>query len=123
MVFAITEPDAGSNTHQLSTTAARATATTGVLTGSKYYISGVDEADAVLVVARTGDATRAHRPRRGCRCSSCRRRARAGRAAARRSSAQLPERQFTLFFDDVRVGPAALVGGEGDGLHASSSPG
>ena len=28
----------------------------------------------------------------------------------------LPERQFTLHFDDVRVGPDALVGAEGDGF-------
>jgi alkylation response protein AidB-like acyl-CoA dehydrogenase len=31
-------------------------------------------------------------------------------------AAQLPEKQFTLFFDDVRVGPDRLVGSEGDGL-------
>ena len=28
----------------------------------------------------------------------------------------LPEKQFTLHFDDVRVGPDALVGQEGDGF-------
>jgi alkylation response protein AidB-like acyl-CoA dehydrogenase len=50
MVFAITEPDAGSNTHRLSTTATRDGAD-WVLNGSKYYISGVDEAEALLVVA------------------------------------------------------------------------
>ena len=53
VVFAITEPDAGSNTHELAT-AARRDGDGWVLTGTKYYISGVDEADAVLVVARTG---------------------------------------------------------------------
>ena len=53
VVFAITEPDAGSNTHRLSTTATQ-DGDEWVLRGTKYYISGVDEADAVLVVARTG---------------------------------------------------------------------
>jgi alkylation response protein AidB-like acyl-CoA dehydrogenase len=38
MVFAITEPDAGSNTHRLSTTAQR-DGEDWVLTGTKYYIS------------------------------------------------------------------------------------
>src|SRR3954463_15457254 len=52
-VFAITEPDAGSNTHELSTVAVR-DGEDWLLSGTKYYISGVDEADAVLVVARTG---------------------------------------------------------------------
>jgi alkylation response protein AidB-like acyl-CoA dehydrogenase len=28
----------------------------------------------------------------------------------------LPERQFTLHFDDVALGPEALIGGEGDGF-------
>ncbi|HLI25386.1 MAG TPA: acyl-CoA dehydrogenase family protein, partial [Acidimicrobiales bacterium] len=53
MVFAITEPDAGSNSHRVSTTARRRDGG-WVLQGTKYYISGVDEAAAVLVVARTG---------------------------------------------------------------------
>ena len=54
VVFAITEPDAGSNTHRLATKATRGRATGWRLSGTKYYISGVDEAEALLVVARTG---------------------------------------------------------------------
>src|ERR1700691_4465101 len=53
IVFAITEPDAGSNTHRLSTTAVP-DGEDYLLRGQKYYISGVDEAGAILVVARTG---------------------------------------------------------------------
>ena len=53
IVFAITEPGAGSNTHRLATTAVR-DGDEYVLSGQKYYISGVNEADAILVVARTG---------------------------------------------------------------------
>jgi alkylation response protein AidB-like acyl-CoA dehydrogenase len=51
VVFAITEPDAGSNTHRLATTA-RQDDEGWVLTGTKYYISGVDEATGILVAAR-----------------------------------------------------------------------
>ena len=46
-------PTPASNTHQLSTTARR-DGDEWVLRGTKYYISGVDEADALIVVARTG---------------------------------------------------------------------
>jgi alkylation response protein AidB-like acyl-CoA dehydrogenase len=53
MAFAITEPDAGSNTYRLTTTAER-DGDTYRIRGTKTYISGVDEAFAVLVVARTG---------------------------------------------------------------------
>ena len=45
MVFAITEPDAGTNSHQLSTHARRDGAD-WLLSGTKYYISGVDDAEA-----------------------------------------------------------------------------
>lgn len=55
MAFGITEPDAGSNSHQITTTAAR-DGSDWVLNGRKVYISGVDQADAVLIVGRTEDA-------------------------------------------------------------------
>src|SRR3982750_93265 len=57
MSFAITEPDAGSNSHRITTTARRDPAGSGWrLSGTKYYISGVDETAATLVVARLEDA-------------------------------------------------------------------
>ena len=52
MAFAITEPDAGSNSHRITTTARR-DGSDWILSGQKVYISGVDQADAVLVVGRT----------------------------------------------------------------------
>jgi alkylation response protein AidB-like acyl-CoA dehydrogenase len=112
MVFAITEPDAGSNTWRLSTTARR-DGDDWVLRGTKYYISGVDEADNVLVVARTGEDERG----RG-RLSLF-----AVPTDAPGFTRQpldvalvIPEKQFTLFFDDVRLPAENLIGGEGDGF-------
>ncbi|MDX6390046.1 MAG: hypothetical protein QOJ73_1109 [Streptosporangiaceae bacterium] len=118
MVFAITEPDAGSNTHKLSTTATRdgdgGDGDGWVLRGTKYYISGVDEADAILVVARTGvDEQTGHG-----RLSLFVVPTDAPGLVARPLpvDVMLPERQFTLHFDDVRLGADAIVGAEGDGL-------
>src|SRR5947207_3871703 len=51
VAFAITEPDAGSNSHNIST-AARRTGGGYAIRGQKTYISGVEEADAILLVAR-----------------------------------------------------------------------
>ncbi len=51
VAFAITEPDAGTNSHNLSTTATR-DGDNYVLKGQKTYISGVEDADAILVIAR-----------------------------------------------------------------------
>src|SRR3954466_1846355 len=53
--FAITEPDAGSNSHTLATAARRDTGR-WILRGQKTFISGVEEADAILVVARVREA-------------------------------------------------------------------
>src|ERR687894_3075814 len=52
VAFAITEPDAGTNSHNLSTSLERRDGRL-LLNGQKTYISGVEHADAVLVVARS----------------------------------------------------------------------
>ena len=111
VVFAITEPDAGSNTLRISTTARR-DGDDWVLHGTKYYISGVDEAQALLVVARTGQ------DERGGQLSLFIVPADAPGLDKHLLPVDLllPERQFTLHFDGVRVGPGALVGEEGKGF-------
>jgi alkylation response protein AidB-like acyl-CoA dehydrogenase len=52
VAFAITEADAGSNSHNLATSLRRER-DRYLLRGQKTFISGVEDADAVLVVART----------------------------------------------------------------------
>ncbi|MDR0345882.1 MAG: acyl-CoA dehydrogenase family protein [Nocardiopsaceae bacterium] len=113
MVFAITEPDAGSNTHRLASTATR-DGQDWVLRGTKYYISGADEAEAIMVVARTGR----HEATGQARLSLLIVPAGAPGLTARPLPVDLmlPERQFTLHFDDVRLGRDALVGAEGEGF-------
>src|SRR5206468_1048834 len=49
MAFAITEPDAGNNSHRIATTGIEQPDGSYRLTGRKYYISAVDQADYVLV--------------------------------------------------------------------------
>jgi alkylation response protein AidB-like acyl-CoA dehydrogenase len=108
MAFAITEPDAGSNSHQLTTTARR-DGRDWLLTGRKIYISGVDRAAAVLVVGRTEDA-------------------RTGRLKpvlfavptdapgfeyrAIEMDVAMTDRQFLVFLDEVRLPADALIGDE-----------
>ena len=52
LCFALTEPTAGSNSFRISTLA-RAEGDDYVLNGQKMFISGADESDHLLVVART----------------------------------------------------------------------
>jgi alkylation response protein AidB-like acyl-CoA dehydrogenase len=114
VVFAITEPDAGSNTHNLSTVARR-DGDVWRLNGRKTYISGVDEARAILVVARTGTDEETGRGRLSLFVVD------ADAPGLERQpipvEIRAPEKQFQLFFDDVVVPADRLIGAEGDGLH------
>jgi alkylation response protein AidB-like acyl-CoA dehydrogenase len=104
--FAITEPDAGSNFHDLATTARRDGAQ-WVLSGRKIYISGVDRAEAVMIVARSEDArTGRLRPALFLVPTD------APGFEWRPIDMDLTvgDRQFMLFLDDVRVPDDALVG-------------
>jgi alkylation response protein AidB-like acyl-CoA dehydrogenase len=107
VVFAITEPDAGSNSRQISTTAVR-DGGDYLLNGTKYYISGVDEAGALIVVTRSAperlslflvptDAPGLVKHRLPVGIS-------------------VPEKQFTLHFDNVRVPASSLIGTEHEGF-------
>jgi alkylation response protein AidB-like acyl-CoA dehydrogenase len=112
MAFAITEPDAGSNSHRLATVARR-DGDEWVLSGRKVYISGVDEADAVLVVGRTeDDRTGRLRPALFAVPTD------APGFAFTPIEMELvaPERQFQLFLDDVRLPADALIGEPGAAL-------
>lgn len=113
IAFAITEPDAGSNSHRVSVTASRADGHWR-LNGTKYYISGVDEAEAILVVARTAVAEDTGRARLSLFLVPTD--APGLQRAVIPVELVTPEKQFTLSFDDVLVPHDALVGAEDDGL-------
>ncbi|GGX18095.1 acyl-CoA dehydrogenase family protein [Streptomyces chartreusis] len=114
MAFGITEPDAGSNSHRITTTARRDPDTGGwLLTGRKVFISGVDIADATLIVGRTEDARTGNlKP-----CLFMVPRDAEG-FTRRRIDMELSaaEKQFELTLDDVRLPADALVGDEDAGL-------
>jgi alkylation response protein AidB-like acyl-CoA dehydrogenase len=111
MAFAITEPEAGSNSHRISTTARR-DGTDWILSGQKVWISGLDQAQAVLVVGRIfneGPAkSESLRPALfvvpidapGLNFTKI------------PMELTMPESQFQVFLDDVRLPADALVGAE-----------
>ncbi|GED99811.1 acyl-CoA dehydrogenase [Gordonia spumicola] len=108
MAFGITEPDAGSNSHQITTTARR-DGDEWLLTGRKVFISGVDQAQAVLIVARTEDSkTGRLKPALFIVPTD----AEGFEAQVIEMDIINPEKQFTLFLDDVRLPADALVGSE-----------
>ena len=114
LAFAVTEPDAGSNTHKLASSAAL-DGDEWVINGSKTFISGVEECDAILFVARgrlpdgnlglpllfliDPDAEGLTRTEVN-------------------TDVGWPDKQWTLYLDDVRVGADRLIGGAEGGLGA-----
>lgn len=112
MAFGITEPDAGSNSHRITTTARR-DGTDWLLTGRKVFVSGVDIADATLVVGRTEDA-------RTGKLKPCLfivpRDAEGFQRRPIDMELNAVEKQFELVLDDVRLPADALVGDEDAGL-------
>ena len=115
MAFAITEPDAGSNSHEITTTA-RPDGAGWRLSGTKYWTSGVDEADAILVVARSGSAAQAGGDRKPLSLFVVPTDSPGLTWQTIEAALVQPEHQFTVFFDDVPVGPEALIGTDGSGL-------
>ncbi|WP_079622968.1 acyl-CoA dehydrogenase family protein [Mycobacteroides abscessus] len=113
MAFGLTEPDAGSNSHNVKT-AARKTCTGWTLTGSKYYISAIDQCDALLVVARDGDLSTPEASRLSLFVVPTES---AGLTFSKiDTSVVSPDKQFTVFLDDVELGEDALIGQAGNGL-------
>jgi alkylation response protein AidB-like acyl-CoA dehydrogenase len=116
MAFGITEADAGSNSHQITTTARRVRSSEArgngqaedwLLTGNKIYISGVDQADAVLIVARTEDSkTGKLKPALFIVPTDAENFVK----TPMEMDIVEPDHQFMLFLDDVRLPADALVG-------------
>ncbi|WP_282694835.1 acyl-CoA dehydrogenase [Streptomyces sp. CC208A] len=107
MAFGITEPDAGSNSHRITTTATR-TEDGWVLNGRKVFVSGVDIADATLIVGRTSDARTG--TLKACLFIVPRDTPGFGRRPIE-MELDADEKQFELTLDEVRLPADALVGG------------
>lgn len=112
VAFGITEPDAGSNSHNIATVARR-DGDDWLLTGKKTFISGVDHADAVLIVARTDDAkTGKLKPALFLMPADS--------PNLEKHLIELDlgqaENQYSLFLDDVRLPSRALVGEQDSAL-------
>ncbi|MEW2496252.1 acyl-CoA dehydrogenase family protein [Streptomyces nodosus] len=119
MAFGITEPDAGSNSHRITTTARRDPGSGDwLLTGRKVFISGADIADAVLIVGRTETVSGAEG--RTGRLKPCLfivpRDAEGFQRRPIAMELHAAEKQFELTLDEVRLPADALVGDENAGL-------
>jgi alkylation response protein AidB-like acyl-CoA dehydrogenase len=121
LVFAVTEPDAGSNTFRIQTVAKR-DGDRYVLNGQKIFITGVEVADYMLVVART--TTREEIEKQGKPKAFGLSLFLVDPKSKGISKTPIPTvategvYQWQLFFEDVEVPAANLVGVEDNGVMA-----
>ncbi|GIW73445.1 MAG: acyl-CoA dehydrogenase [Planctomycetota bacterium] len=121
LAFAVTEPDAGSNTFRIKTTARRE-GDHYVINGQKTYITGLDHCDYVLLVVRTTPIEEA--VARGGSKAYGLSLLLVPTAAGGLTMHPMPMRgiegmnQYTVFFDNVRCPRELLVGEEDMGSFA-----
>lgn len=111
--LAVTEPDAGSNTHRITTRARRGDGGF-VLNGTKTYSSGLEDSEWVLVLANSGEAGAGSRSRLSLFVVE----ADHPRLARSRipTALRAPEHTFTLTIDELELEPNRLIGPEGEAL-------
>jgi alkylation response protein AidB-like acyl-CoA dehydrogenase len=113
IAFGLTEPDAGSNSHALKTTARR-DGEGWRISGSKYYISAIDQCDSVLLITRDDELSSGDKGKLSIFIVPT---DSPGLSLQKiDTSIVSPDKQFTVFLDDVYVGSEALVGEAGNGL-------
>lgn len=110
--FGLTEAQSGSNAPKMNSIARRK-GENWVINGEKTYISGVDQAGAILLAARTpecGDGITlfAIKDPNG----------RIEKQRVRLNGMNMYEKQYTLFLNDLEVGPETVVGEPGKGMRA-----
>jgi acyl-CoA dehydrogenase len=115
--FAITEPDAGTNTFKIRTTAIKQADGGYVLNGTKHFITGFTDSTHCLVVARTEPYDEARRTR-GITLFLIDPNSEGISATQMDIGIHLPEKNFVVSFDDVRLPAGSVLGEEGNGLGA-----
>ena len=113
--FAVTEPDAGSDTTRISTTATRVN-DRYVIHGTKIFISRVQHSDLMILLARTTAADRVIRKRDGLSVFLVDLRSAGDRLRVRPVDTMINHETNQLFFDGLEVPVENRIGDEGAGF-------
>jgi acyl-CoA dehydrogenase len=113
--FAVTEPDAGSETTKLSTRAVRK-GDKYIINGQKIFISRVLQSDLMLLLARTTPYDELEKKTDGLSVFLVDLRDIKGKFEARPLDMMLNHHTNILFFEDVEVPAENLIGEEGKGF-------
>lgn len=113
--FALTEPEAGTNSFKITTHASHENGG-WVLNGQKTFISAVSDADVMMVVARTRPYSEGASRKDGISVFMLDLKTPGIEYHPLNIDLKIPEKQFTVFFDDVKLPEDALIGEEGRGM-------
>jgi alkylation response protein AidB-like acyl-CoA dehydrogenase len=114
--FGVTEPEAGTNSFAMRTRARRTSSGSYVINGQKAFISAADEADHMLLIARTASPDEPVGRDRGFSLFIVDRETPGIELTRMEIAWHAPERQFEIFLSDVEVPESALIGEEGRGF-------
>ena len=107
--FMITEPDAGTNSMKIKTYAKK-DGDGFILNGSKMFITGADVADHALLVARTTSLDDVDRKTDGFTIFLLDMKSPGIEISPIEMRLTVPERQFMVYFDNVKMGPEHVLG-------------
>ena len=113
--FAITEPDAGTNTFKMTTSAIKE-GDYYKISGQKLFITGADESQYMILVARTISYDEVENKRDGISIFVVDSHSPGIKMQAQDVEMFTPEMQYTVFFDDVMVPAENLIGEENKGF-------
>ena len=109
----ITEPDAGSNTHNIKTSAVRKDGK-WVINGQKVWTTGFNQSEKVLLLTRTGTDERSGRGELTLFLLDTNAPGITSKAIP--TGANYPEDSYQVFYDNVEATDEQIVGGIGNGL-------
>ncbi|MFZ5488112.1 MAG: acyl-CoA dehydrogenase family protein [Pseudomonadota bacterium] len=118
MCFAITEPNAGTNSFAMTTLAQPNGKGGWTLNGQKVFISGARDADYMLVVARTTRAAEVKNRTEGMSLFVLDMKTPGIKLQQLNIQVETAERQYMVFFDNVELPADALIGEAGKGAKA-----
>ena len=114
--FGVTEPDSGTDTSRIRTTAVR-DGDDYVVNGQKVFISRTEHSDLMVLLVRTSAREEGARHTDGMSVLLVDLREAVGNGLAIKPLGTMMNHATTeLFFDDLRVPAANLIGAEGDGF-------
>lgn len=114
MCFAITEPNAGTNTFAIETFATKTIDGTYLLNGQKIFISAIDASDRVMVVTRTKRLNEVADKRQGLSLFVVDVNTPGIEMHPLDIGVVMPDRQYSVFFTDVEVPADRLIGEDGE---------